>query len=59
MIGNFLRSTSPPQGYIGGPGRRTLVTGGTVRNDLVVRDGGGAVIGQTDQIAIMGKRFFR
>jgi hypothetical protein len=59
MIDNFLKAANPPKGYIGGPGRRTLVTGGTFRNDLVLRDGGGAVIGQTDQIAIMGKRFFR
>jgi len=57
MIDNFLRSTSPPTGYVGGPGRRTLVRGGTVRNDLVLR-AGGTVIGQTDRIAIMGKRFF-
>jgi hypothetical protein len=59
MIGNFLRSTNPPKGYVGFGGRRTLVTGGTLRNDLVLRDGGGAVIGQTDQIAVLGKRFFR
>jgi hypothetical protein len=58
MIGNFLRSTNPPKGYVGFGGRRTLVTGGTVRNDLVLRSGG-TVIGQTDQIAVMGKRFFR
>jgi hypothetical protein len=58
MITNFLRSTNPPKGYVGFGGRRTLVTGGTVRNDLVVRSGG-RVIGQTDQIAVMGKRFFR
>jgi hypothetical protein len=59
MITNFLRSTNPPKGYVGFGGRRTTVTGGPVRNDLVLRDGGGAVIGQTDQIAVMGKRFFR
>ena len=58
MIDNFLRSTNPPQGYVGFGGRPTLVTGGTVRNDIVVRSGGGA-IGQTDRIAVMGKRFFR
>jgi hypothetical protein len=58
MITNFLRSTNPPQGYVGFGGRRTLVTGGPVRNDMVVRSGG-AAIGQTDQIGIMGKRFFR
>ena len=58
MIDNFLRSTNPPKGYVGFGGRRTLVTGGTVRNDMVVRSGG-AAIGQTDQIAVMGKRFFR
>jgi hypothetical protein len=58
MITNFLRSTNPPKGYVGFGGRRTLVTGGPVRNDMVVRNGG-AAIGQTDQIGIMGKRFFR
>ncbi len=58
MIDNFLRSTHPPKGYVGFGGRRTLVTGGTFRNDMVVSSGGGA-IGQTDQIAVMGKRFFR
>ena len=59
MITNFLRATNPPQGYVGFGGRRTLVRGGTVRNDLVLRDGGGAVIGQTDRIAVLGKKFFR
>jgi hypothetical protein len=59
MITNFLRATSPPKGYVGFGGRPTLVRGGTVRNDLVLHDGGGAVIGQTDRIAILGKKFFR
>jgi hypothetical protein len=58
MIDNFLRSTNPPKGYVGFGGRRTLVRGGTVRNDLVLRDGG-TVLGQTDRIAVLGKRFFR
>jgi hypothetical protein len=57
MIDNFLRSTNPPKGYVGFGARRTLVRGGTVRNDLVVRSGA-AAIGQTDRIAVMGKRFF-
>jgi hypothetical protein len=59
MITNFLRATNPPKGYVGFGGRRTLVRGGTVRNDLVLRDSGGAVIGQTDRIAVLGKRFHR
>jgi hypothetical protein len=58
MIDNFLRSTNPPKGYVGFGGRRTLVRGGTFRNDLVLRDGG-TVLGQTDRIAVLGKRFFR
>ena len=58
FITNFLRATNPPKGYVGFGGRRTLVTGGTVRNDLVLRTEAGDVIGQTDQIAVLGKRFF-
>ena len=59
FIDNFLRAKNPPQGYVGFGGRRTLVTGGTFRNDMVLRTGGGDVIGQTDRIAVLGKRFFR
>lgn len=55
-ITNFLRAVNPPQGYVGFGERRTLVRGGTVRNSLVVRDGGN-VIGQTNRFAIVGKRF--
>jgi hypothetical protein len=58
MITNFLRATNPPKGYVGFGARRTLVTGGPAGNDMVVRSGG-AAIGETDQIAVMGKRFFR
>jgi len=55
-ITNFLRAQNPPKGYIGFGGRRTLVTGGTERNDLVLRTAGGDVIGQTSRFAVMGKR---
>ncbi|HET7193597.1 MAG TPA: hypothetical protein VFI99_01300 [Nocardioides sp.] len=58
MIDNFLRATNPPKGYVGFGGRRTTVRGGTLRNDLVLSDGGGT-IGQTDRIAVLGKRFLR
>jgi hypothetical protein len=59
FITNFLRATNPPKGYVGFGGRRTLVRGGTFRNDMVVRTDTGVAIGQTDRIAVLGKRFFR
>lgn len=56
-ITNFLRSTkNPPKGFIGFGGRRTPVTGGTVRNDLVLRDSGGNVIGTQSNFSILGDR---
>jgi hypothetical protein len=58
FITNFLRATNPPKGYVGFGGRRTLVRGGTVRNDMVLRTEAGDVIGTTDRIAVLGKRFF-
>ncbi len=57
-ITNFLRAVNPPKGYVGFGGRRTRVRGGTERNSFVVRDGG-RVIGSTNRIAVMGKRFIR
>ena len=57
-ITNFLRAKNPPKGYVGFGARRTLVKGGTVRNFLRVRSGG-HVIGSTNKIAVMGKRFIR
>ena len=58
-IDNFLRAaTKPPKGYIGFGARRTPVRGGTVRNNLVLRDGG-KVIGSTNRFAIVGKKAFR
>ena len=57
-IDNFLRSTNPPKGFVGWGGRRTQVKGGTFRNNLVLRDGG-KVIGSTNRIAVLGKRYHR
>jgi len=54
-IGNFLRSTSAPVGYLGGGEVATAVTGGRLRNDLVLRAPNGTVIGRTNQFAIVGK----
>jgi hypothetical protein len=54
-ITNFLRSTSAPTGYLGGGETLSQVTGGTVRNDLVLRAPNGSVIGRTAQFAIVGK----
>lgn len=57
LITNFLRAAVPaPKGYVGFGGRRTLVRGGTVRNDLVLSTAGGQVIGSTDTFAIIGRR---
>jgi hypothetical protein len=54
-IDSFLRSTTPQVGYLGGGDVATVVTGGTVRNELVLRAPNGAVIGRTNQFAVLGK----
>lgn len=54
-ITSFLRATSSPAGYIGGGETLSRVTGGRVRNELVLRAPNGAVIGRTSQFAITGK----
>lgn len=54
-ITNFLRSTRAPRGYVGGGEVATRVTGGTVRNRLVVRARRGGVIGSTRRLAVLGK----
>jgi hypothetical protein len=54
-ITNFLRATAGPAGYIGGGETLSRVTGGRLRNELVLRAPNGTVIGRTSQIAILGK----
>jgi len=54
-ITNFLRANSSPAGYIGGGETLSRVTGGRLRNELVLRAPNGTVIGRTSQIAILGK----
>jgi hypothetical protein len=56
-ITNFLRAArEQPPGYIGPGTRRTRVTGGTLRNNLVLRTAGGEVIGSTDKFAVVGRK---
>jgi hypothetical protein len=52
---NFLRATGAPLGYIGNGAALTKVTGGTERNNLVLMDSKGKVIGRTARFAITGK----
>jgi hypothetical protein len=54
-ITNFLRANSAPTGYIGGGDTLSRVTGGTVRNELVLRAPNGDVIGRTNRFAILGQ----
>ena len=54
-ITSFLRRSGGPAGYIGGGDALSRVTGGKVRNELVLRAPNGAVIGRTNQFAITGK----
>ena len=50
----WLRSRNRPRGYLGGL-RRTRVTGGTVRNNLVLRTRQGEFLGSTNRFRIIGK----
>jgi len=54
-ITSFLRSTSPPTGYLGGGDVATRVTGGTARNELVLLAPNGRVLGRTAQFAVLGQ----
>ena len=54
-ITNFLRSRRAPRGYLGAGERATRVTGGTARNELVIRARRGGVIGRTRQFEVLGK----
>jgi hypothetical protein len=54
-ITSFLRRSGGPAGYIGGGETLSRVTGGKVRNELVLRAPNGTVIGRTNQFAILGK----
>ena len=51
----FLRSVSAPTGYLGDSVSSTLVTGSALRNELVLLDSKGAVVGRTKQFIVMGK----
>ena len=51
---NFLRATGAPAGYLGNGVSPTTVTGGTERNNLVLLDSNGKVIGKTARFAITG-----
>lgn len=55
-IDNFLRAKNHPPGYAGFGGRRTLVRGGTVRNDMVLMTRRGKVIGRTNKFVIIGQK---
>jgi hypothetical protein len=50
----WLRSVNRPRGYLGGQ-RRTRVTGGTVRNSLVLRTRQGEFLGRTNRFRVIGK----
>lgn len=52
---NWLRSTSAPTGYLGDSVSPTTVTGGPLRNELVLLNAQGNVIGRTRQFTVMGK----
>lgn len=54
-IDNWLRSRSPRVGYLGRGEVATRVTGGTKRNELVLRTRRGRIIGQTSRFAVLGK----
>jgi hypothetical protein len=54
-IDNWLRSTRPRVGYLGAGEVPTRVTGGDVRNSVILRTRGGRLLGRTRQFAVVGK----
>jgi len=52
---NWLASTSAPTGYLGDSVSATPVTGSALRNELVLLNANGAVIGRTKRFVVMGK----
>jgi hypothetical protein len=54
-ITNFLRAVTAPAGYLGDAASPSRFTGGTVRNELVLRAPNGNVVGRTNRMVIMGK----
>jgi hypothetical protein len=53
---NFLRAKNPPKGYAGFGGRRTLVKGGTFRNNMVLKTRHGKVIGHANKFVVVGQK---
>jgi hypothetical protein len=54
-IDNWLRSTRPRAGYLGAGEVPTRVTGGDVRNSVILRTRRGRLLGRTRQFAVVGK----
>ncbi len=52
---NWLRATGAPLGYLGNGAALTKVSGGPLRNSLILRAANGKVIGRTARFAITGK----
>ncbi len=52
---NWLVSTSAPAGYLGDSVSATTVTGSPLRNELVLLNSKGAVVGSTKRFIVMGK----
>jgi len=54
-VTNWLRAVNAPVGFLGDSASATQFTGGTVRNEFVLKAPNGAVIGRTPRAIIMGK----
>lgn len=54
-IDDWLRSTRSRVGYLGAGEVPTRVTGGEVRNNLILRARGGRLLGRTNRFAVVGK----
>ena len=54
-VTNWLRAVNAPVGFLGDSASATRFTGGTVRNEFVLKAPNGAVIGRTPRAIIMGK----
>jgi hypothetical protein len=54
-ITNWLRAVNAPAGYLGDAATPRRVTGGTVRNEVVLKSPAGKVLGRTKLFTVMGK----